>query len=147
MPQHDDEELREAFSLFDKNNANRIPSKDLPSVLRMLGANPSPDELRAITQQYDSSGNGTIGFGDFKSILDRVSQDDYSDPERVSMAFRLFDRDGKGYLTVEEMKSVFAHLGDVKLSQEEINELIQEGRPDGSGRIDYQTLAQTLCQQ
>lgn len=147
MPLVDEEELKEAFSLFDKDNSGRIPSKELGNIMRALGANPNPDEVKQLISEFDSSGGqGTIGYGDFRTIMNRVMKDEF-DPKEVAMAFRVFDRDGKGTLSVDEMHSIFAHLGEVRLSSEEIEELIKEGRPDTRGHIDYNALARIMCQQ
>lgn len=51
-------EFRVAFSLFDKDNDGSINAKELGTVMRALGQNPSVTELRAMVDEVDLDGNG-----------------------------------------------------------------------------------------
>lgn len=50
-------EFRVAFSLFDKDNDGSINAKELGTVMRALGQNPSVTELRAMVDEVDLDGN------------------------------------------------------------------------------------------
>lgn len=49
-------EFRVAFSLFDKDNDGSINTKELGTVMRSLGQNPSVTELRAMVDEVDLDG-------------------------------------------------------------------------------------------
>jgi calmodulin len=51
-------EYKEAFSLFDKDGDGTIAIKDLRTVMRSLGRNPTDAELEDITNEVDWDGNG-----------------------------------------------------------------------------------------
>ncbi len=55
-------EFKEAFSLFDKDGDGKITSKELGTVMRSLGANPTEAELKEMIKEVDTDGNGTIDF-------------------------------------------------------------------------------------
>ncbi len=55
-------EFKEAFSLFDKDGDGKITSKELGTVMRSLGANPTEAELKDMIKDVDLDGNGTIDF-------------------------------------------------------------------------------------
>jgi len=52
-------------------------------------------------------------------------------------AFRVFDRDGNGYVTEKELRLIMMNLGE-KLTDEEIDEMIQCADVDGDGQINYE---------
>ena len=49
-------ELREAFSLFDKDGDGTITNKELGTVMRSLGQKPSESELREMINEVDVDG-------------------------------------------------------------------------------------------
>ncbi|KAJ1963562.1 hypothetical protein GGI12_001975, partial [Dipsacomyces acuminosporus] len=55
-------EYREAFSLFDKDGDGTITAKELGTVMRSVGQNPSEAELQDMINEVDTDGNGTIDF-------------------------------------------------------------------------------------
>jgi calmodulin len=64
-------EFREAFSLFDKDGDGTITTKDLSTVMRSFGQNPSEAELQDMIGEVDADGNGTIVFPAFLTVMAR----------------------------------------------------------------------------
>ena len=62
-------EFKEAFSLFDKDGDGTITTKELGTVMRSLGKNPTEDELQSLVKQADADGNGTIDFPEFIAFM------------------------------------------------------------------------------
>jgi len=55
-------EFKEAFNEFDKDGSGTISTKELLSVMRSMGQNPTEDELLALVMEVDINGDGTIDF-------------------------------------------------------------------------------------
>ena len=53
---------------------------------------------------------------------------------------RVFDRDGDGYISAEELSQVMLTLGE-SLTQDEIDEMIREADLDGDGKVGYDEFA------
>lgn len=53
-------EFKEAFSLFDKDGDGTITSKELGTVMRSLGQNPTEGELQDMVNEVDADGNNNI---------------------------------------------------------------------------------------
>ena len=50
--------------------------------------------------------------------------------------FKLFDQDGNGLISKDELRVVMQQLGE-KLSEEDIEEMISDADTNGDGQIDY----------
>jgi calmodulin len=71
----------------------------------------------------------------------------YNDTEDDMIdAFKVFDKDGNGSISANELKFVLANTGE-KLTQEEIEEMIREIDTDGDGYIDYRQFIRILITQ
>ncbi|VDO06993.1 unnamed protein product, partial [Brugia timori] len=64
-------EFKEAFSLFDKDGDGTITTKELGTVMRSLGQNPTEAELQDMINEVDADGNGTIDFPEFLTMMAR----------------------------------------------------------------------------
>lgn len=55
-------EFKEAFSLFDKDGDGTITTKELGTVMRSLGQNPTEAELQDMINEVDADGTYLIHF-------------------------------------------------------------------------------------
>ena len=55
----------------------------------------------------------------------------------------MFDRDGNGLIDRDELKLVMQELGE-KLSEEDIDEMIEEADTNNDGFIDYEEFARYM---
>lgn len=83
-----------------------------------------------------SSGNGTIDFEEFLLMMARKMKDTDSE-EELREAFRVFDKDGNGFISAAELRHVMTNLGE-KLTDEEVDEMIKEADLDGDGLVNYE---------
>merc|ERR1712125_189784 len=113
-----------------------ITTKQLGTVMRSLGQNPTPAELQDMINEVDADGNGTIDFPEFLSLQARKMKDTDTEEELVE-AFKVFDRDGSGCISAAELRHVMTNLGE-KLTDEEVDEMIREADVDGDGQINYE---------
>ncbi|XP_064623165.1 calmodulin-A-like [Lineus longissimus] len=136
-------EFREAFSLFDKDGDGDITTKELGTVMRSLGQNPSESELQEMVNEVDTDGNGTIDFEEFLAMMAKKMRDADSE-EEIREAFRVFDKEGNGFLNAAQLKVVMANLGE-KLTEEEVDEMVREADLDGDGVVSYEEFAKIMA--
>ena len=48
----------------------------------------------------------------------------------------MFDKDGNGYISADELRYVMTNLGE-KLTDQEVKEMIMEADMNGDGLVDY----------
>ena len=60
---------------------------------------------------------------------------DTDSEEELREAFKVFDKDGNGFISAAELRHVMTNLGE-KLSDAEVDEMIKEADPDSDGMPD-----------
>ena len=62
---------------------------------------------------------------------------DTDSEEDIREAFKVFDKDGNGYISAAELRHVMTNLGE-KMNDDEVDEMIREADVDGDGQINYE---------
>ena len=61
----------------------------------------------------------------------------HTDPEQELLeAFKVFDKDGDGFISADELRIVMTSLGE-KLTDQEVDDMLNEADTNGDGKIDY----------
>ncbi|KEG13368.1 calmodulin [Trypanosoma grayi] len=119
--------MKEAFELLQKDG--KIPKASVPTALRAAGLNPSEErikEIMATTTDLDMTG--------YEALV--AKHDDKTDtPDAVKEAFRVFDKDLDGTVSVAEFRHIMTTMGE-KYTEEEFRDLIQGF--DDNGVIHYE---------
>ncbi|XP_061496310.1 calmodulin-like protein 3 [Rhineura floridana] len=137
-------EYKEAFSLFDKDGDGTITTKELGTVMRSLGHNPTEAELQSMINEVDTNASGMVDFAEFLSLMAKQSKDSESE-EEIREAFRVFDKEGNGYISAAELRHVMTNLGE-KLTDEEVDEMIKEADVDRDGRVNYEEFVRVMME-
>ncbi|KAK3603080.1 hypothetical protein CHS0354_015776 [Potamilus streckersoni] len=130
-------EFRDAFALFDKEKNGYITHREMGTVMRMLGQNPTETELQEWVHEFDNEGKGTINFSQFLLMMVKKMKDEDSQDSNVLQYFKVFDRDNNGFISTAELRHILTNMGE-KLTDEEVDEMIREGDIDGNGQIKYE---------
>ena len=62
-------ELREAFSLFDKDSNGLISAEELRLVMKNLGENQTDGEIGEMMREADTDGDGHINYDEFVKMM------------------------------------------------------------------------------
>lgn len=84
------------------------------------------------------TGSGQLEFDEFLTLCARflVEEDTEAMQEELREAFRLYDKEGNGYIRTSDLKDIMRALDD-KLTEDELDEMIAEIDTDGSGTVDF----------
>ncbi|XP_071641005.1 uncharacterized protein [Temnothorax longispinosus] len=79
----EEQELRDAFRVFDKHNRGYITASDLRAVLQCLGEDLSEEEIEDMIKEVDVDGDGRIDFYEFVHALGEpgIDEDEEDDDE------------------------------------------------------------------
>ena len=135
-------EFKDVFSLFDKNSVGHIRTKDLATILRSLGQNPSESELQDMTREVDAENTGAIHFPEFLAMMARRTKETDSVFE-VRESFKLSVRDSSGFVPTAQFRDSTTDLG---LKDGEMDEIIRQAGRDSDGRVDYDGFVQPMVQ-
>jgi len=134
---------KEAFSIFDKNNSGFISAKELGQVMRSLKMHPTEHELADMIHEINQNDNGQISFDEFLLMMAKKSKD----PdllEKALEAFRVFDKQNKGFIAVNDVRNILLNLGE-KLSANEVEELLSDlEEVNGENELDYKSFLKNL---
>lgn len=127
------QEIREAFTLFDMNNDGFLDYHELKVALRALGFNMQKMEVLAIIEEFDVDKRRLISYDDFyRYVAAKVMERDPLD--EIRRAFKLFDDDGTGKISLKNLRRVAKELGE-NLTDDELNAMIDEFDLDNDGEI------------
>merc|ERR1719229_1907489 len=127
------QEIREAFDLFDTDGSGSIDAKELKVAMRALGFEPKKEEIKKMISDIDKDGSGTIDFSEFLEMMTtKMSEKDSR--EEILKAFRLFDDDETGFITLKNLRRVAKEIGE-NMADEELQEMIEEADRDGDGQV------------
>ena len=76
-----------------------------------------PPLFQEMINEIDQDGNGCISFNEFVYLMTKNVHEDGDIEEEIREAFRVFDREGHGFITVPDLCQVLTTLGD-KLTEE-----------------------------
>jgi len=130
--------LRRAFDGFDKEKKGFISPDTVGDILRMMGLKVGITALKAIIQEIDEDGSGQIEFGEFLQLAAKflIEEDEGAMMKELKDAFRLYDKEGNGYITTQVLKEILHEL-DPLLSEEDLLGIIEEIDEDASGTVDF----------
>ena len=135
-------EINETFKIFDKDKDGYITTKELGDIMKGLGQNPSEAELQNLINEVDIEDNGTIDLKEFIGLMAKKMKEPENEEEIIE-AFKVFDKDGNGLISSDELLHVMTSLGD-NLTIEEVEELIKDADLDKDGYINYAEFVKLL---
>lgn len=134
---------KEAFQIFDKHSEGYISSKELGTIMSSLGFNISDEDLNEIISAYDNDQNNKmIDFISFLDIISKKKEDIYKEEDLID-AFRIFDKEGNGKISSNELRYVMMSSGE-DFNENYIKELINESSVDHDDYIDYNKFVKLL---
>ncbi|KAF0303417.1 Calcium-binding protein E63-1 [Amphibalanus amphitrite] len=146
------EELKMVFRLTDKNGDGSITSTELKEMLHTKLSIDVDDSL--LTDLMNSAGEQAEGLISEQQFItwflkmQTLSPSDGGDKSSdistdLSAAFRLFDKDGNGFITIDELRRAM-ELIDEPLTEAELRSLIRMADADNNGKIDYEEFLKML---
>ncbi|OMJ93397.1 hypothetical protein SteCoe_3639 [Stentor coeruleus] len=131
----DIKDLKEVFMSIDANHDGKISGSELINEYsKIMDEEEAKDLVEKIIKEVDLDKNGYIDYSEFlRANLDNKK---VLSEEHLTAAFRLFDHDGNGKISAEEMKRILE--GERALDASIWSKVIQEFDVNGDGEIDIE---------
>lgn len=132
------EGLKKGFDGFDKEGNGTISQATIGMILRSLGVKTEKDELDGTSGEVDEGGTGKFNFGQFCTVAAKfmIGDDEEQMREELKEAFRIYDKEGNGYITTNILKEILREI-DATLTEDDLDGIINEVDEDGSGTLDF----------
>merc|ERR1711962_662617 len=111
-----------------------------------MGFRPTEEELKNLLEEIDEDGSGEIEFGEFCQLCATflVEDPDIETMKReLKDAFRIYDKEGLGYITTETLRGLIGELL-APLTDEGLDGIIEELDEDGSGSMDFDEFCEMM---
>ncbi|XP_019154469.1 PREDICTED: calcium-dependent protein kinase 10-like isoform X2 [Ipomoea nil] len=117
-------------------NAKKAPNAPLGDVVRTrLKQFSLMNKFKKKALRADVDGNGLLDYGEFVAVIIHLQR--MENDEHFHRAFLFFDKDGNGYIDLDELREALAdESGECDISV--LNEIMREVDSDKDGQISYE---------
>jgi calcium-dependent protein kinase len=130
ISKEDKNELLELFQQFDKNGDGVLSKEEIMEGYKAyLGEVEAEKEAERIMNEVDMDQSGTIDYNEF--ILAALNRQKVLNKEKLEATFKMFDKDGNGKISTDEIKSF---LGNT-LDKTALEAIVKEVDANGDGEI------------
>lgn len=117
-------EIREVFSLFDKDGDGYVSNVHLGTIIRALHQNPSEEEVYKLQKEIDPSHSGRFDQNSLISLVAKRAKDQ-DNLETLLKHLRVFDTDDDGRLSTQEFVFAMTNLGE-QMEEPEVQEILRD---------------------
>ena len=126
----DEDELRELFKELDKDNKGQITKKAFENhLISLYGEAEGKEICNKIFEHLDLDGSGEISYDEFLSAM--IDSKKVITEDKLERAFKIFDKDNSGRLSVDEIREVFG--GD----KQSWKKVIEDVDLNKDGEVDF----------
>ena len=140
LEENEIEDLRKTFEAFNTQKDGQISCEELKEGLKKLNSNNIKDEdIYNLFKTIDVGKTGKIDYTEFLAAT--LQKRSYLQKIRLYEAFTMFDKDGCGKITKDELMEV---LKLDKSQEKETEVLIKDADKDGDGVINYKEFLELM---
>jgi Ca2+-binding EF-hand superfamily protein len=124
------------FDDADKDKSGFLSQEELVAALRKNGYKGTDDQIKAMFNSVDFSGDNKISLDEYLAAMGQVPPKEHKAATMRSL-FRSFDKDGSGSIDRAELDAVFKEMGK-SFTDDELKRMIQLADKDATGTLEYE---------
>ena len=128
--------------MFDVDGDKSISVKELSTIMRSLGQNPTEEEVHQMIEEADEDHSGEIDFYEFCNLMaKRIRETDHD--EELMEVFKTFDKNNDKTIDWRDLREVFVELGH-EVSEEDCKLLVRMHDTDGDNQLNFEEFVHTI---
>lgn len=137
------EKLGQTFKALDANGDGKLSKEEIMNGYEEhFGKFLNEDEIDSLFEAVDTDKSGFIEYSEF--IVATMSSKKNMSEEKLTAAFKLFDTDGNGTISPDELKNVLSSSGQI--SDEAIDEILNQADENNDGEIEFDEFCKLMSQ-
>lgn len=128
-------ELEDAWNLYTRG-MDEIPCRSVGYVLRILGQNPTEDEIVEMVMKANCEWEGQMTKKDFLGVSVEILKASCDQMDDVKAAFRVFDHNNDGSISKEELREAMVNFG-TRCTEDDFTLMFAEADKNNDGFIDF----------
>jgi len=135
-------ELEDAWNLYSRG-LDQIPSRSVGYILRILGQNPTEDDIVEMVMKANCDWDGLMSRNDFIEVAIELLRDSCNGMDDVRAAFRVFDHNNDGTISKEELMEAMLNFG-TRVTEDEFQTMFEEADRNNDGLIDFDEFVEMM---
>ena len=130
--------IKDMFNFLDKENSGQISTEEAQMGIIGLGGELSKKEIIELKNNYEF-----LKFEDFMDLCQKKKIDFNELENKLLLAFSLLETNQKGFINSSSLENL---LKNDNVSENDINKIINEAKPDKNKNIDYKYLVKEILE-
>ena len=115
--------------------------KELREAMNMAGHDATEEMVKDLLKCHDKDANGVLTIDEFEMFL---KKDNSANHVELKEAFDLFDINGNGYISKDELIQAMKKMGE-NLTDEEIDKMIKSADINKDGQVSFEEFKRMMA--
>lgn len=135
LSKQEKEQIDRVFRAMDLNGDGKLQKDEIKKgYAEFFGRQLTDQEVDELFAKVDADGSGEIEYSEF--VVATLNEKNLLSNNKLQTAFKMFDKDGGGTISVDEIKEVLS-FGQ-NLDENIIQQIIKQVDANGDGEISYE---------